>query len=202
MYPEEPTARPARMERYILTGTPGAGKTTILDALAARGYPVVAEAATALIELELAGGNARPWERTDFIDVIVARQRRLQLEADAEPAAARFFDRSPVCTLALSEHLGRPVSPALAAELDRIDTERVYEPRVFFVRSLGFVQPTAVRQISYPQSLEFERVHENTYRSRGFTLIDIPAGPVAARADAVQDAVRRLRSSPGTASAR
>jgi predicted ATPase len=194
------------MERYVLTGTPGAGKTTILDALAARGYPVVAEAATALIELALANGDDRHWERADFIDAIVARQRRLQLEADEEPAAVRFYDRSPVCTLALSRHLGRPVSPALAAELDRIDAAQVYRPMVFFVRSLGFVRPTPVRRISYEQSLEFERIHETVYRSRGFTLVEVPAGPVAGRVEVVLDTVRQagrwLRSRPGPASAR
>ena len=34
------------MKRYILTGTPGAGKTSIIQALALRGYCVVEEAAT------------------------------------------------------------------------------------------------------------------------------------------------------------
>lgn len=34
------------MKRFILTGAPGAGKTSILRALAASGYGVVPEAAT------------------------------------------------------------------------------------------------------------------------------------------------------------
>ncbi|MFG2472620.1 AAA family ATPase [Streptomyces canus] len=37
------------MRRYVLTGTPGAGKTSILQCLAEHGYEVVEEAATAVI---------------------------------------------------------------------------------------------------------------------------------------------------------
>jgi predicted ATPase len=56
---------------------------------------------------------------------------------------------------------------------------------VFFVRPLGFIQPTAVRRISYAESLTFERIHEDEYRRLGFDLVDIPAGTVAERAAAI-----------------
>ena len=44
------------MRRYILTGAPGSGKTSILRALGARGYSVVSEAATDVIADEQAHG--------------------------------------------------------------------------------------------------------------------------------------------------
>jgi predicted ATPase len=37
--------------RYVLTGAPGSGKTSLLQALAARGWAVVHEAATDVIAL-------------------------------------------------------------------------------------------------------------------------------------------------------
>jgi len=37
------------MKRYILTGTPGAGKTVLLRALELRGYVVIEESATDFI---------------------------------------------------------------------------------------------------------------------------------------------------------
>jgi predicted ATPase len=42
------------MKRFILTGAPGAGKTSILRALAAGGYAVVPEAATDVVTARLA----------------------------------------------------------------------------------------------------------------------------------------------------
>jgi len=56
---------------------------------------------------------------------------------------------------------------------------------VFFVRPIGFLQPTEIRRISYQESLEFERVHEAEYRRLGFDLVDMPAGTVAERAAAI-----------------
>ena len=67
------------MRRYILTGAPGAGKTSILQILAARGYPVVAEAATDVIAAEQARGVAEPWQDPVFIDKIIQLQRIRQL---------------------------------------------------------------------------------------------------------------------------
>ena len=45
------------MKRYILTGTPGSGKTSIIHELKNQEYAVVEEAATDVIALEQANGN-------------------------------------------------------------------------------------------------------------------------------------------------
>ena len=96
------------MIRYILTGAPGAGKTAVPRLLECNGATVVEEAATDVIALENARGHREPWHDQRFIDKIVTlqRQRQRQARAQATEAAAVFFDRSPVCTLALSRYLG------------------------------------------------------------------------------------------------
>ena len=101
--------------RYILTGAPGSGKTTILAALRDRGHHVVDEAATDIINPLAAQGIVEPWRRSDFIDRIVALQRQRQLMADREAKGVTVFDRSPVCTLALARYIRRPVPAVLAA---------------------------------------------------------------------------------------
>ena len=221
------------MQRFILTGAPGSGKTSILSHLRQKGHTVIAEAATDVIAAEQARGTPEPWLDPTFIDKIITLQRARQLTAAAPvppthappPPSARppapvppparlpapvppparlpalraasapsalevgsvvqFFDRSPVCTLALARYLGHPESPALARELTRIADLRVYQPQVFFVRLLGFIEPTAARRISYAESLEFERVHEAEYRRLGYHLIDIPPMSIALRASLV-----------------
>lgn len=170
------------MKRYIITGTPGAGKTSILRALAELGYATVEEAATAVIAQAQERGEAEPWTRDSFVDDVVSAQRRLQERA---AGAVQVYDRSPVCTHALAVYLGVPVSAGLAAELDRIVREGVYERRVFFVRNLGFCEPTAARRISFEESLVFERMHEESYRAYGYELVDVPAGPLSSRVAAI-----------------
>ena len=169
----------------MLTGAPGAGKSAILAELGHRGYAVVAETVTDLITLAQADGHDSPWSMTGFMDTVVAEQRRRQEEQVNSGTAVQFYDRSPICTLALAVYGGHPVTDLLAAEVERVVRRRVYERRVFFVRPLGFVTRTAVRRITLAKSLEFERIHEQVYRAHGYDLVDIPRDEIAARAAVV-----------------
>jgi predicted ATPase len=178
------------MPAYILTGAPGSGKTAILRMLEVAGYLVVEEAATDVIALGNALECDEPWSEPGFIDRVVALQRRRQDRALADGnSGIVFFDRSPVCTLALSRYLGCAPSQLLDREVDRITSDAGNEKGVFFIRNQGFVQPTAARRISFADSLAFERVHEQTYRDLGFRLIDVPAGPLADRVALIRQAV-------------
>ena len=162
-----------------MTGAPGCGKTSILTALRDQGYAVVPEAATDVIAAEQAGGIDEPWTRPEFADRIVELQRTRQLQAAGDP---QVYDRSPLCTLALARYLGQPVTPLLAAEIKRLREQQIFQRMVFFVRPIGFVEPTEARRISYEESLMFERLHEAVYREHGFELIDVPPGSVDSRA--------------------
>jgi predicted ATPase len=171
------------MPAFILTGTPGAGKTAVLRLLETLGYLVVEEAATDVIALHNALGQEEPWRDPAFIDEILVLQRHRQAAAlaAADDGAVVFFDRSPVCTLALNRHLRGPESQPLAREINQILAAGTYQNTAFFIRNLGYVAPTAARRISYEDALAFERIHEQTYRELGFLLVDVPAGPLPGR---------------------
>ena len=173
------------LRRFVLTGAPGSGKTSLLLALRARGHAVIEEAATDVIVAVQAQGVDAPWERDDFVDLVVALQRERQLRAVPAGTMVQVFDRSPLCTLALAQYLKRPVTPLLMREVTRVVQEQLYDQRVFFLRPLGFIERTAARRISPRDALAFEAVHEQVYRDHGFTLVDVPAGPVPSRADAL-----------------
>ncbi len=175
--------------RYVLTGAPGSGKTTILAALRGRGHHVIEEAATDIINDLAAEGIVEPWRRADFIDRIVALQRQRQFSADREATGVMVFDRSPVCTLALARYVQRPATAVLTAELDRIAGQNIYDRRVFFVRNIGFVEPTVARRISYAESLTFERIHLDVYRDLGYDIVDVAPGSVADRVAVVEEVI-------------
>jgi predicted ATPase len=174
------------MKRYILTGTPGCGKTSIIRSLEAAGYSVVEEAATDIIALRQAQGIAEPHTQAAFIDDIVNLQRQRQMQVADLASAVQFYDRSPLCTYALSVWLGFPISATLANEMERIEKARIYQKQVFFVENLGFCEPTAARKISFEESLKFEKVHEETYRSFGYECIRVAPGEPSARVEQIR----------------
>ena len=173
------------MKRYILTGTPGCGKTSIIRSLEVEGYLVVEEGATDIIALQQAQGIAEPWTHPSFIDDITNLQKLRQMRI-ADMAEVQFYDRSPLCTYALSVWLGVPISITLADEMQRIKNERIYQTQVFFIENLGFCAPTDARKITFEDSLKFEKVHEQTYRSFGYECLRIPPIELALRVEQIK----------------
>jgi len=179
------------MKRYILTGTPGSGKTSVLHELKRQGYAVVEEAATDVIVLEHRRGNPEPWMQADFIDKITLLQKQRQIETIMCPDELQVYDRSPMCTLALSRYLGYPPSACLLEEMERIERENIYQRQVFFLEHLGFCQPTEARKITFEESLLFEKIHAETYASLGYHLIQVPPEALAQRVDRIMQWMRR-----------
>ncbi len=165
-----------------MTGAPGAGKTSILRALETLGYAVVEEAATDEIAAQHAQGNLEPWTDPRFIDAIVRLQTDRQHGRVRQGAAAQVHDRSVVCTFALARWMDYPVTAELREAVAQVTDGGLFDRRVFFVRPLGFCEPTPARRISYEDSLAFERVHQTEYLRLGFELVDVPPGPVHQRA--------------------
>jgi predicted ATPase len=178
------------MRRFIITGAPGAGKTAIIRQLALDGYSVVEEAATHVIAAAQAQGIAEPWAQPAFIDAVAKLQRDCLARSAHHPSEVQFHDRSFVCTAALAHYLAHPVSPFLAGKLERCRKDAIYDNRVFFIRTLGFITPTEARRITFEETLRFEKIHEETYRAFGFELFFIEPGILADRVAAVKAASR------------
>lgn len=174
------------MKRYIVTGTPGSGKTSIIRMLELAGYFVVEEAATDIIALRQAQGISEPHTLPSFIDDITNLQKQRQMRTSDLKSGIQFYDRSPICTYALSTWLGYPISITLANEIERIKKGRIYQRQVFFIENLGFCEPTQARRISFEESLRFETIHEETYRSFGYECIKLAPQKLSDRVEKIK----------------
>jgi predicted ATPase len=177
------------VRRFIITGTPGAGKTAIIRQLELNGFSVVEEAATDVIAAAQAQGTVQPWAHPSFIDAVADLQRDRQIRASYQPDEVQFHDRCAVCTAALAVYLGQPYTPFLASELERVKNEAIYQHRVFFIRNLGFITPTEARRISFEETVRFEKIHEEIYRDFGFELISIEPGSLTERVRIIKAAI-------------
>lgn len=173
------------MKRYIITGTPGCGKTSIIRALELTGASIVSEAATDLILFRQIQGNMRPWEHPNFIDDIISLQNHRQIDMYGNYSELHFYDRSPICTYALSVYLGFEPSQQLMSEILRIQKYHIYENRVFFLENLGFITNTEARQISFKDSLKFEQIHKDIYAKFGYECVVIPARSIDERVEII-----------------
>ena len=178
------------MRRFVITGAPGAGKTAIIRRLELDGCSIVEEVATDVIACAQAQGTVQPWTHASFIDVLASLQRDRQIRASYQPDEVQFHDRCALCTAALAVYLGRPFSPFLAGELERVKKQAIYQNRVFFIRNLGFITPTEARRISFEEAVRFEKIHEETYRDFGFELVSVEPGSPAERVSMIEAAIR------------
>lgn len=173
-------------KHYIFTGTPGSGKTSVLQALKQIGYTVVPEAATDLITDFQKKGVMQPWTSPCFIEAIVSCQKKRQLETKGY---LQFYDRSPFCTLALEKYLKFQQVIKLKKEIDRCLKNNIYQNTVFFFENLGFIERTDVRKISYEEALIFEKIHLETYQEFGFNIIVVPKSSIEERMEFVLGAI-------------
>ncbi|TXS95445.1 AAA family ATPase [Parahaliea maris] len=156
--------------KVVFSGGPGAGKTSVLEALQRLGYPVVHESARDVIAGRKARGlSPRPAPEV-FAREILALDRQRYREPHPEDATV-FFDRSLIDALCLLEQAGKlPVEErgALLEEYRYHPTAFLFPPwREIYCqdaeRDQGFGEAVAV----------FERLHD-WYLACGYEVATVP----------------------------
>jgi predicted ATPase len=164
---------------HVITGGPGAGKSTLIDALAARGYAHSIEAGRAIIQDQLAiDGPALPWrDALAFTELMLCWELRSYRTALATSGPV-FFDRGVTDLVGYLALIGAPVPAHIRRAAERFR----YNSRVFVAppwREI-FTQDAERRQT--PE--EAERTYEAivvAYSECGYDLVTLPRAPVAER---------------------
>lgn len=163
----------------VLTGGPGSGKSTVLGALEAAGYPIAPEAGRAVIRQQVAiDGLALPWrDRMAFAEAMLTWDMR-SYEEQAERDGPVFFDRGipdvagylTLCGLPIPEHISRACA---AFRYDRVVL--VAPPwREIYAND-------AERRQDWDEAVRTHAVMVDTYRNLGYDMVELPRTDVAGR---------------------
>ncbi len=169
-------------KRYILTGAPGTGKTTLIDVLRSYGYPCFSEISRKVIIQEReSGSNKTPWGNlSGFVDLVYAQTVK-ELQHPIQNTS--FVDRGLPDLIAY-----------LTAKLQSIPNYLLNFPFASYYASTVFLtapwKDIYINDPERPQSFQEALVlHQHlikTYTDLGFTIVTIPNTTLTKRVDFIQ----------------
>ncbi len=173
---------------YVITGGPCSGKSTLIEALAARGYPTIPEAARAVIKEhvgkgmtveELIGGDFLGFQRK-VLTAQLANEGRF-VESHAGLVEAAFLDRGIMDNVGYCNEAGKDGSFIKAHA-----TEGRYA-KVFFLEQV----PYSTDGERVEDETKAKRISEhifNAYDATTYEVVRVPLMPVEERIDFVLEA--------------
>ena len=164
------------MKKYVLTGGPGIGKTTVIELLASRGFAILPEVARMVTEEErLKGSVVLPWlDLEKYQEKVVDRQLELEEKISADTI---FLDRGIIDGYAYCK-LGNVRVPK---KLMENAPDRYH--KIFLLEPLPFYSNDKTR---FEDRDEAKKIHDSiidAYREFGYEVILVPVLPPEKRAD-------------------
>lgn len=169
---------------FVITGGPGSGKSSLVEALARCGLQHMPEAGRAIIQDQVSiGGNALPWsDRQAFAELMLAWELRSHHEASTMRGPV-ICDRGvpdvvgylTLCELPVPAHVER------AAELFR------YNRTVFIAPHWPAIfSQDAQRKQSEAEAAATYRIMADTYSRLGYQLVTLPLVSIEERVSFIQ----------------
>lgn len=156
--------------RFVVTGGPGSGKTTVLYALAERGYRVVPESARRIIKERLAAGLLpRPVPVAFGQEILSSDIEKYQKTADFDHAI--FFDRGLPDAL----YMLNIVDALPRNEIQRYIQKFPYNRVVFLLPPWEEIYGTdSERDQSFEESIEVFEGMKGWYSQWGYETLEVP----------------------------
>jgi predicted ATPase len=172
---------PTNHERfYVVTGGPGSGKTSLLEALRSRGYTCSTEAGRGIIQDQVSiAGQALPWaDRSLFAELMLSWEMRNYRIAQATTGPV-FFDRGVPDVLGYLRLIGVPAPDHFQNAAQKFR----YNSTVFIAPPWSeiFGQDQERKQ-NFNEAIRTYDSLAATYEALNYKLVEIPRVPVEPRA--------------------
>lgn len=173
---------------FVITGGPGAGKTTVIQELGRRGFVVVSEVARQIIQEQVqARGNAVPWGDTkSYTQLMLSRsiQSFLTLDQASVPA---FCDRGIPDVLCYARIIRLPEVREIQSACEKYR----YNRRVFILPPWEEVYSTDnERKQSFQEAIQVYEQLVRVYERCGYEIREVPRTTVEMRAEFIVDGLR------------
>ncbi|SHL86849.1 Predicted ATPase [Roseovarius pacificus] len=172
----------------VVTGGPGSGKSSLIEALARRGFHTMPEGGRAIIQDQVTiGGTALPWsDRAAFAELMLGWELRSHRKASAMTESV-IMDRGIPDVIGYLTLCGLPVPPHVEAAAKHYP----YNRHVFLAPYWDAIfTQDAERKQDKQEAEATGRVMAETYTRLGYRVVGLPFAGIEARADFVADHLR------------
>jgi len=176
---------------FVLTGGPGSGKSSLIDALERLDYRRSVEAGRGIIQGQVdIGGQALPWaDRTLFAELMLSWEMRSYHIAQEQPGIV-FFDRGVPDVIGYMRLIGSPVP----SHITKAAEEFRYNRTVFIAPPWKEIfHRDQERKQDFDEAVRTYEFLAATYREFGYELVELPRVSVDDRVQFVLRKVEELR---------
>lgn len=179
---------------YVITGGPGVGKTSLLEALQEKGLTVIPEVARQLIrEQQAIDGDALPWkDKRLYRDLMFQRSEESfeKVMEEQQGDGPIFFDRGFLDAICYASLTGIRVENdmKILAETWR------YNDHVFILPPWKEIYQTdAERKQDWNEAVFTYNKMIQTYRSYQYNLVEVPKTTIEERADFILEFLKKKK---------
>lgn len=159
------------MQKYVLTGGPSSGKSSIL--LGLEHYfseNIIKESAEDMIKLYKLKGFYDPQSHPDFQDDVLKLQ--IKRENSIPKTKRVFIDRGKIDGLAYLQMQYKKPSKFMLNEFDKLKKEP-YD-KIFLIENQGIIENNGIRTEDLNTAKELEKLQERNYTIFGYNPIRVP----------------------------
>lgn len=169
----------AKSRKYVITGGPGSGKSTLISALENAGIACSAEISRQTIQAEVAKGtDCLPWADIRCFSAKVFNNM-IRAWKDSGKSELTFFDRGFPDVIAYLKMAGFAVPPVYLRRMQHY----LYEQEVFILPPWEEIYVNdSERWQTYEEASAVFSVIRETYTGLGFSLIEVPKASPELRA--------------------